>query len=341
MMTPGVFRVWYAYAYGDTNQTDPDVSIYYAVLTVQRNQLTLPAGMVDTSVKSPEPTLVGTSSLPQVSWPPAANALTISVDATVAGSTPSGTPTISKGNSKQTSSGSPPTPTGASTSPSIPPVGQLSDDNYSNTNSQAYADREYTCLATVYAMIARDADPQAPNGTYDIDTFWVKQSDGKYEADTGDPISGEVFHAEQRAVWFAYHAPLDRSHGLCRDPVIIKGTIDTSNTSTGSEAHWMLAVGTDTSSSGQPLIVANDPWTGTQVEVDTAGTIERVLNPSTGSFVDVEDPTTGRMYSVGSPQISALAAALGYAPDGKTPLYAALTSFVLKSQQQVTITSTK
>lgn len=152
--------------------------------------------------------------------------------------------------------------------------------------------KNQSCIAVDYVMIARAAGDQSAT----VSQFW---------SSTGATRSG-FSNIPNHTVTFSYNGPLEDGsekqvnqavprlnaigtngqlavfQALQTGPVLIGGSIKSSS---GPEAHWMLGVGTATDSKGSAAIVANDPWSGTQVKIDpTTGKVVDVMNTATGTY---------------------------------------------------------
>jgi len=165
---------------------------------------------------------------------------------------------------------------------SLKPIGQLDTDarfgTYQSTNSQAAMDKNSTCKATVYTMVARALGMNAK-----IDDFW-SPSDGAVVGalsskldPRGDVATGTVIQSKQGTGLSDVVSKLGENN-----PVILRGSIlqygaaNPKNPTPGTnyyESHFMLAVGVNS----QGNLVANDPLSGQQVTIDK--TTGQVINP--------------------------------------------------------------
>jgi hypothetical protein len=146
-------------------------------------------------------------------------------------------------------------------------------------------------------MIARTVDPNAT-----LDQYWTTKTGAKADSfaalgislsNTGAFNRGSVVNPDSTTRLNAK----DGDGKTAMDqlgagkPVIIGGDI---NSRGSTEAHWMLGVGKDGTK-----IIANDPWTGTRVKIETQGanqgTVTEIMNPKTGVFYSLSDVINGKL----------------------------------------------
>jgi The GLUG motif len=204
----------------------------------------------------------------------------------------------------------------------IPQVVQLDTVYYDFTTDAFSNDNgEDTCLAAVFAMIARTV-----GATYNdlttletmIDAFWVDPRPHANNCLT-DPACGASWWqdtaSELNLVQFlnANGVPIPRGTHIQIATVPISGTMgktdaktlvqwvasgglaiiqastSTTQTTSGLENHYVFATG-----AAGTVLYANDPWSGTKVAID--------LNPNDGALygtvTQIMDPMTGVYYSV-------------------------------------------
>jgi hypothetical protein len=145
------------------------------------------------------------------------------------------------------------------------PLSQLDEGQFLG-DTTALSDAEYACAATVYTMIARATGN--PNAT--VLQFW-----DAIVNETPIPLpAGVSIGATQPPVNWQTVTTLLQSG----NPVILKGTVN--KLGGGTENHYMLA----TSITSDGNIVANDPWTGQQVVINSQGKVVQPSNYALPSF---------------------------------------------------------
>jgi filamentous hemagglutinin family protein len=163
-------------------------------------------------------------------------------------------------------------------------------DDPTITNRQVPIENE-TCLAVVLTMIARAAG----DATATVNDFWNNETGASSAAlknIAGHSVTFTNYSGSFENKTFTQvnqNVPaFDTSvfNALKSGPIIIGGSISYSGG--GTEAHWMLGVGVGTDTNGKQAVIANDPWTGTKV----------MIEPATGTVVDIMDPVTGKFYAL-------------------------------------------
>lgn len=165
---------------------------------------------------------------------------------------------------------------------SYPTLSQLNTSQSVYGTLNATGIKGQTCLAVDYVMIARAAGDK----TATVGQFWSGTDGATTSGFSSIPnhtisISSTTVKLDSASA----NGQLAVARALNSGPVLIRGSIKSSSAPGGVEQHWMLGVGTSTDSQGGAAVVANDPWSGTQVKVDArTGKVVDVLNPSTGGY---------------------------------------------------------
>lgn len=152
------------------------------------------------------------------------------------------------------------------------PVGQRDPSQYSNSILASFANE--ACKAAVYAMLGRSIGQNFPNQMYassnpdavlqnvPIGQFWLNDTVGAYLG----PLRGLVSLSSKITIPSRVEISDSNVIGALKtgNPVVIHGTVK------GNAAgHWMLATDFLTDSNGRVIrLLANDPWTGGQVQIN-------------------------------------------------------------------------
>jgi hypothetical protein len=226
--------------------------------------------------------------------PPTAITPKQSITPSLGGSAASGLLTAST----PSKAGTQPFSTAAGAGLSYPTLGQL------NTSQSVYGTlspagvKDQTCLAVDYVMIARAAGDK----TATVGQFWSGSAGATTSGFSNVPnhtvsISSTTVKLDSTNA----NGQLAVVQALNNGPVLIGGSINSSSAPGGTESHWMLGVGTSTDSKGSTAIVANDPWSGTQVKVDpSTGKVVDVLNPSTGAYQPLQSAANSNPLQFGA-----------------------------------------